>query len=202
MRTTLASCSLTSFTHALKVSQKRNSRWRSWQLHLQADNAMYVSFSLIYWLIMSPRRSEISVPMPDRLVCFSPFLCFCAYLFLISRFEIMIYLRSWAPRLTISLLLTLLLVRSTQLCALKRYPATKPGKWFVDVFPFCGCLSTFLTTLIHSLLVKYVPSWFPGAGFKKTAAQYRKINMDQTDLPFQFVIKGMVCLHTCTLKVY
>ena len=73
------------------------------------------------------------------------------------------------------------------------YEATKPGKWFVDVFPFCGCLSTFLTNLIRSLLVKYVPSWFPGAGFKKTAAQYRKVNMDQTDLPFQFVIKGMVC---------
>ena len=73
------------------------------------------------------------------------------------------------------------------------YEATKPGKWFVDVFPFCGCLSTFLTTLIRSLLVKYVPSWFPGAGFKKTAEQYRKVNMDQTDLPFQFVIKGMVC---------
>ena len=100
MRTTLASCSLTSFAHALKVSLKRNSRWRSWQLHLQADNAMYVSFNLIYWLIISPRRSEISVPMPDRLVCFSPFLCFCAYLFLISRFEITIYLRSWASRIS------------------------------------------------------------------------------------------------------
>ena len=24
------------------------------------------------------------------------------------------------------------------------YDATKPGKWFVDIFPFCECLSTFL----------------------------------------------------------
>ena len=73
------------------------------------------------------------------------------------------------------------------------YEATKPGKWFVDIFPFCEFLFTFSTHLmIYSLLVKYIPSWFPGACFKKTAAQYRKVNMDQTDVPFQFVIKGMV----------
>lgn len=67
------------------------------------------------------------------------------------------------------------LVNLIETAAKDFYEATKPGKWFVDIFPF----------------LKYIPSWFPGAGFKKTAAQYQKVNMDQTDLPFQFVIKAM-----------
>ena len=86
------------------------------------------------------------------------------------------------------------LVQLIGIAAKDFYEATKPGKWFVDIFPFRECLSFFFLdySLICSLLVKYIPSWVPGAGFKKTAAQYRKINMEQTDLPFQFVIKGIV----------
>ncbi|KIJ60578.1 hypothetical protein HYDPIDRAFT_117119 [Hydnomerulius pinastri MD-312] len=34
----------------------------------------------------------------------------------------------------------------------------KPGRWFVDVFPF----------------LRFIPSWFPGAGFKRQAAVWRE----------------------------
>ncbi|KAK6984826.1 O-methylsterigmatocystin oxidoreductase [Favolaschia claudopus] len=55
------------------------------------------------------------------------------------------------------------------------YQATKPGAWLVDILPW----------------LKYVPSWMPGAGFKRTGAKYLKTNVDQTDLPYNFVLKEM-----------
>ncbi|KAJ7644765.1 cytochrome P450 oxidoreductase [Roridomyces roridus] len=55
------------------------------------------------------------------------------------------------------------------------YQATKPGAWFVDIFPW----------------LKHVPAWMPGAGFKKTGAKFRKTNIDQTDKPYDFVVKEM-----------
>jgi hypothetical protein len=40
--------------------------------------------------------------------------------------------------------------------------------------------------------VKYVPAWMPGAGFKRVGARYRKHNVDQTDRPYNFVLKEIV----------
>jgi hypothetical protein len=45
-----------------------------------------------------------------------------------------------------------------------------PGKWMVDVFNW----------------LQYVPSWFPGAGFKKTAEKYSKLTWDGAAIPMQF----------------
>ncbi|KAH7883383.1 cytochrome P450 [Phlebopus sp. FC_14] len=44
----------------------------------------------------------------------------------------------------------------------------KPGRWFVDVFPF----------------LRFVPSWFPGAGFKKQAAVWRQQMSELDRKPF------------------
>lgn len=45
-----------------------------------------------------------------------------------------------------------------------------PGKWMVDVFNW----------------LQYLPGWFPGAGFKKTAEKYSKITWDSSAVPLQF----------------
>jgi hypothetical protein len=43
-----------------------------------------------------------------------------------------------------------------------------PGTFLVDLLPF----------------LKYVPSWFPGAGFKRKAAHYAAINAEVANQPF------------------
>ena len=40
--------------------------------------------------------------------------------------------------------------------------------------------------------VKYVPEWFPGAGFQKEASEARKIVKDFVNIPFQFTLDQMV----------
>ena len=42
------------------------------------------------------------------------------------------------------------------------------GTFWVDYFP----------------ILKYVPSWFPGAGFQKKAARWREVNASLTEKPF------------------
>ncbi|TFK36285.1 cytochrome P450 [Crucibulum laeve] len=48
-----------------------------------------------------------------------------------------------------------------------------------------GVAGKFLVDLIPVL--KYVPSWFPGAGFKRKAARWRKVNGDVAEKPFKAV---------------
>ncbi|OAA36482.1 Cytochrome P450 [Metarhizium rileyi] len=49
--------------------------------------------------------------------------------------------------------------------------ALTPGGWLVDAFP----------------ALKYLPSGFPGTGFKKTARQWSEINQMATEAPYAFV---------------
>lgn len=64
---------------------------------------------------------------------------------------------------------------------------------------------SFLVDLIPAL--KYVPSWFPGAGFKKKAAHWAQVNRDVVELPFNHVAQKMAstssltCLVSTSLKV-
>ena len=51
-----------------------------------------------------------------------------------------------------------------------------PGSFLVDLFP----------------ILKYVPSWFPGAGFQKKAARWRKDIHIMADKPFRHVQKQFV----------
>ncbi|KAK7018237.1 cytochrome P450 [Favolaschia claudopus] len=45
---------------------------------------------------------------------------------------------------------------------------TIPGQYLVDTFP----------------ILKYVPQWMPGAGFKRQAAEWSKLSRDMLELPF------------------
>ena len=54
--------------------------------------------------------------------------------------------------------------------------ASTPGTFWVDLFP----------------ILAYVPSWFPGAGFQKKAAHWRKLNTDLVEIPFRNVQEKLV----------
>jgi len=54
--------------------------------------------------------------------------------------------------------------------------AAIPGSFMVDFLPF----------------LKYIPSWFPGAGFKRKAKFWRDVNKDVTDIPFERVEEELV----------
>ena len=53
------------------------------------------------------------------------------------------------------------------------------GTFWVDLFP----------------LLKYVPSWFPGAGFQKKAAHWREVNASLAEKPFRYVEEQLVGEH-------
>lgn len=60
---------------------------------------------------------------------------------------------------------------------------SRPGAYLVDYFP----------------LLRFVPSWFPGAQFKRDAKYYRKTLNDMIELPFREVQEKMVsfcCLYS------
>lgn len=39
--------------------------------------------------------------------------------------------------------------------------------------------------------MKHIPEWFPGAGFKRKAKEWRKLFMDLADRPYAFVKQQM-----------
>ena len=51
-----------------------------------------------------------------------------------------------------------------------------PGSFWVDLFP----------------ILKYVPSWFPGAGFQKKAAGWKKLINEMAERPFHHVQEQLV----------
>ena len=53
---------------------------------------------------------------------------------------------------------------------------TDPGAFLVDVIP----------------VLKYVPAWFPGAGWKRTAERFRRTLTNMTDVPYRFVQEQIV----------
>ena len=54
--------------------------------------------------------------------------------------------------------------------------ATVPGAFLVDVFP----------------LLRYVPEWFPGAGFQKKAKEWAATTKSVVEIPYAFAEKGVV----------
>ena len=54
--------------------------------------------------------------------------------------------------------------------------AALPGAFLVDTFP----------------ILKYVPSWFPGAGFQKKAARWRQAVNAMAEKPFRHVQEQLV----------
>lgn len=54
--------------------------------------------------------------------------------------------------------------------------ATAPGKFLVEIFP----------------IMKHIPSWLPGAGWKRKALHWRDVNRDVRLKPFNFVKEQIV----------
>jgi len=57
---------------------------------------------------------------------------------------------------------------------------TGGGVWAVDMIPFCALSLSFWSGygvfLINlNFTVRYLPSWFPGAGFKRSAVEWKKL---------------------------
>ena len=60
-----------------------------------------------------------------------------------------------------------------------------PGAFWVDLVP----------------ILKYVPSWIPGAGFQKKAARWKELNNIMAERPFRYVKEQLVQVHFFS-KVY
>jgi hypothetical protein len=61
-----------------------------------------------------------------------------------------------------------------------------PGAFFVDFIPWCTSLWYVHQKLIKDIPVKYVPTWFPGAGFRRLAARWRKDLFAVADIAHNF----------------
>lgn len=69
--------------------------------------------------------------------------------------------------------------------------STVPGKWAVDIFPFCKYLRADTRNISDNNKVKYAPEWMPGTGFKETARQMAAQLQQTTEQPYQFVKQQM-----------
>ena len=58
--------------------------------------------------------------------------------------------------------------------------ASIPGSFLVDLFP----------------MLKFVPSWFPGAGFQVKAAYWKKVTRSMVENPFRYVEEQLVVSHS------
>ena len=63
----------------------------------------------------------------------------------------------------------------------------------LDGLARAGVPGTFLVDLIP--ILKYVPSWFPGAGFQKKAARWREVNHIMAEKPFGYVKEQLVQIY-------
>ena len=52
----------------------------------------------------------------------------------------------------------------------------QPGAFLVDIIP----------------ILRHVPAWYPGAGFRKTAQLWRKNLDDMVDIPYEFAKRRLV----------
>lgn len=70
--------------------------------------------------------------------------------------------------------------------------ATTPGKYLVDVFPFCKSQYPASTNEVNSKdQVRYLPEWLPGTGFQEKARRLAK-HLDHTaGVPYEFVKQQM-----------
>ena len=72
--------------------------------------------------------------------------------------------------------------------------ALVPGKFLVDNIPIRACLRTRTVAykhLMNHLIVRYVPDWLPGTGFKALAREVHGKSKIAAGGPFEFVKKVM-----------
>ena len=73
--------------------------------------------------------------------------------------------------------------------------STSPGIYYVDFVPLSTSFDTLLVPLeSRSLLiiVKYIPSWLPGADFKQKSKQYAVVIRDLVEIPYAWTKSQLV----------
>lgn len=71
--------------------------------------------------------------------------------------------------------------------------AAQFGAWLIDIFPSCALYSPRPVDINIDLpLVKYIPTWMPGAHFKRFAQESRLHAKHLVDIPYKFAVSQMV----------
>lgn len=66
--------------------------------------------------------------------------------------------------------------------------AAVPGAFLVDLFPSRTVLYYYRCLIVFKIfLVKHVPEWIPGAGFKTKAKKWRKLSQAMINVPYDMV---------------
>ena len=52
------------------------------------------------------------------------------------------------------------------------------------------------------ILVRYIPSWFPFAGFKRSALKWRQDYDTMREVPFEYAVRNMVRLYSSYLTAF
>lgn len=75
--------------------------------------------------------------------------------------------------------------------------AGRPGAFLCDTLPFCKPLNFqhLYSSLEFTLIVKHVPGWVPGTGFKKQAREWHHWVNEMVELPFQAAKDRIVCIY-------
>ncbi|OBZ76382.1 O-methylsterigmatocystin oxidoreductase [Grifola frondosa] len=68
---------------------------------------------------------------------------------------------------------------------------TAPGAYLADIFPIRECRPLYFACRAHLASVRYIPSWFPGGGWKKTLGAQRENLRIMSDVPHEFVKRHM-----------
>ncbi|KIJ97235.1 hypothetical protein K443DRAFT_257636 [Laccaria amethystina LaAM-08-1] len=85
-------------------------------------------------------------------------------------------------------------------------PITSKGEEALQGFSEAAVPGIFLVDLLP--ILKYVPSWFPGAGFKRKASHYSSVNAEVVNLPFKAVQRSIAegtavpCMLTSLLEEF
>ena len=71
--------------------------------------------------------------------------------------------------------------------------ATAPGIYYVDFVPLSKSLARSSVSYdTNTFTVKYIPSWLPGAGFKRKAKKYAIVLRDLVEIPHNYVKSQLV----------
>ena len=85
------------------------------------------------------------------------------------------------------------LVQLAELANSQLSKATAAGGHFVDFLPFCKlAIHSSMFKVPTAPTVKYIPSWFPGAGFKRRAKEYSVVVHDLLETPHNYVMSQLV----------
>lgn len=69
--------------------------------------------------------------------------------------------------------------------------AGTPGAWLVDMVPIREWSPNGKLKWRLMITVKYIPAWFPGASFKRTAQEWKKNLENVMNIPYAFVRQRM-----------